>query len=90
MERKQQFFCKVITAAATDPVRTITFRDEWARPRELLPRRVGRPKHRWALKENQRMWARIQEGSYQRVAYNPNSVEQGQGIVELATRIKKK
>ena len=80
----------MITSETADPIRNIAFRDEWARPRELLPRRVGRPKHKWANEENKRLWARIQEGRNPRVAYNPNSVEQRKAIVELATRIKKK
>ena len=90
LERKQKFFCKVATAGNTDPIRTITFQNQWAMPREHLPRRTGRPKHKWANEECKRLWQKAQEGKHPRIPYDPHSAEQGVEIMGLAQRVMEK
>ena len=77
LERKQTFFCKVMTADETDPIRTITFVGGGARPREHHPRRVGRPKHKWVVDESRRVWETIQSARPPQVPYDIKSPAQG-------------
>ena len=76
-------------ADQTDPVRTITFVGGGARPREHYPRRVGRPKHKWAIEESRRIWERIQATRQPKVPYDIESQEQGIEILEYARTHKK-
>ena len=89
LERKQTFFCKVMKADQTDPVRTITFVGGGARPREHYPRRVGRPKHKWAIQESERIWEKIQATRQPKVPYDIESQEQGNEILDYARAHKK-
>ena len=75
------------TAEENDPIRTITFRSQWATPREHLPRRTGRPKHKWANEEGKRLWQQSQEGRQPQIPYDARSEEQGKEIVKLAKLI---
>ena len=87
--RKQQFSCRVATAEDDDPIRTVTCQDNTTRPRIFEPRRIGRPKVRWAHTEAKKLWEKAQEGTYPAEKYNPRSIEQGNLIRGLALSLLK-
>ena len=61
LERKQKLFCKVAAAEDKDPIRSITFKKQTMQPLDLLNKRVGRPKHKWAQVETRRLWEIIRQ-----------------------------
>ena len=87
LERKQLFYCKVATAHEEDPIKTITFQQNTLTPRIHVPRRVGRPKTKWASSEGRRLWNRMQEAQEVQVAYNEKSMEQGQQLRQYAEEL---
>ena len=56
LERKQKFFCKVTMAEPLDPVRTVTFEPGAIACITHHPRRMGRPKRKWAQVEHHKIW----------------------------------
>ena len=50
LTRKQKFFCYVANADENDPIREVTFEDR-LKLIQHRPRRVGRPKSKWAETE---------------------------------------
>ena len=81
-ERKQLFLDKVAMADESDPIRRITFQDNSMEPIIHRPRRVGRPKAKWATEECKIIWDKIQQHNDIRVQYDENSIEAGQNIRE--------
>ena len=90
LQRKQLCLDKEVMANGKDPIRSITFTDKGVLPRLHLPRRVGRPKAKWANEECKRLWQKAQEGKRQRIPYDPHSEEQGVEIMGLAQRVMEK
>ena len=56
LDRKHAFFTKIVLAESNEPTRRITFVDELAQRRTHVPRRVGRPKAKWANMGCKRIW----------------------------------
>ena len=63
LNRKMQFFCQVICREDRDPIRYISFMPGTILQRLRLPRRVGRPKSKWAQTEVERVWDKLHESS---------------------------
>jgi hypothetical protein len=57
-EAKLKFFLKVVTAPPTDPIHSITFDPCSLTSRTHHPRRVGRPKQKWATESAKEIWYR--------------------------------
>ena len=84
LERKQLFYCKVVTAHEEDPIKTITFQHNTLTPRIHVPRREGRPKTKWASTEGRRLWNKMQASQEVQRIYNEKSVEQGQELRQFS------
>ena len=84
LDRKQRFFCQVATAHQNDPIRSITFQGNTTQPRVHHPRRIGRPKIKWAHTEAKKQWNSIPGSTMPRVKYNPRSEEQATTILDRA------
>ena len=90
LERKQQFFMKVVRAEAKDPTRAIVFLGGSMKTRTHLPRRVGRPKAKWAREEAKKIWETLQKGRIPAVFYDESSLAQGEAIRDFANQYKRK
>ena len=72
-----------MTTDVDNPIRAITFADGM-KPRLHLPRRVGRPKAKWANAELERMWNRIRKEKGLDEEYDPSSETQESAILQRA------
>ena len=84
LHRKDKFFCKVLTEEDCNPIRETTLLAGRAKPRIYFPRRVGRPKIKWAPSELKRIWEKARQPNQKLVIYNPSSQEQELQIEEWA------
>ena len=84
LKRKQAFFCKVLTAANNDAVKKITFQSGTLQVNQYMPRRVGRPKQRWAQTELARIWALVKMAQPHLMDFDSSDAAQQQVIVAHA------
>jgi len=90
LERKQRFFCKVLSADTSDPIRQMAFKDNTTTVWDYYPKRVGRPKKKWATSELHRLWNRLQFNNPHKVPFDPNSQVHKAALQEYAAELDKK
>ena len=59
LRRKMVHFCRRVVYEPDNPVRTVTFQGDGIEPRIHHPRRIGRPKKKWANTELEKIWEKI-------------------------------
>ena len=84
LARKQQLYCQVATAPIDDPIRRVSFEGPTTKPMTHHPRRIGRPKVKWAHTEAKEIWDSTQTTALPAIQYNPRSEEQARTIHALA------
>ena len=83
LARKQQFYCQVATASIDDPIKRVSF-EPTTKPMTHHPRRIGRPRVKWAHTEAKKIWDSTQTAALPAIPYNPRSEEQARTIHALA------
>ena len=74
----------MILSESSDPLREITFPRNSLIAREHHPRRIGRPKARWADTERKNLWERIQNIAVTVDEYDDKVALLREQILELA------
>ena len=69
-----------------DPIRDVTFRPGTLQVRVHHPRRVGRPKLKWAPVETERMWEQRMEGEVHIPDYNDQLPAHQERLLTLIRR----
>ena len=67
-------------------MKEITFGSDSLRAREHLPRRIGRPKTKWANTERDKLWGKFFEQSEDKPEYNDSLPEHRDRIREMAEK----